>query len=579
MCEILFYFPLVLPFIMVFLTLSKQVTGLIGPALFRNGVRARNFLLRGGGRGAIAPGQRSSMIASPSLSSSSSYYLDLLCLIPYAQKLISLTVYDKSQKAVSAHYSSQSSSSDSRIESTYNALFGNVTPTTPTNDDGDDKTTVSELRVRVLDENLRPALLPNDRWSDVAYWKWNLRILKWARMEFLVSKYGPDVKEALDAYPQLRASPQLSRHPTQRILLDLARGRINLSSSTDDNGDETTEKKDNNNNDRKHKKKTMLPSSQTLLKAFGMKSWTKKKDSTRFQQTVANSAQRLIRGDNDTETEKEAKAEEGAVAITQIPDTTDLCDAPLEDILEVATGGHVVHCGPFNTVCEEADIYQMWTQEYVEQLGIYLMDRSSSHNGASGGKETLVIDVGAGDGLLIHFLKDFCLARKKQQEKQPKDARTNNSNNYRSTMPTFIATDDGSWGIFAKADVEKLNVHDTLSKYVMHKEEGDNREVIILCSWMPMGVDWSKLFRDANVDEYILIGEADDGSCGHNWETWGNAAFASQESTNSRPPAAMPPYQMNGYQRWDMDILSQFQFSRFDNAVSRSSKTVSFRKP
>ena len=52
---------------------------------------------------------------------------------------------------------------------------------------------------------------------------------------------------------------------------------------------------------------------------------------------------------------------------------------------------------------------------------------------------------------------------KKQQEKQPKDDRTNNSNNYRSTMPTFIATDDGSWGIFAKADVEKLNAHDTLS--------------------------------------------------------------------------------------------------------------------
>ncbi len=27
------------------------------------------------------------------------------------------------------------------------------------------------------------------------------------------------------------------------------------------------------------------------------------------------------------------------------------------------------------------------------------------------------------------------------------------------------------------------------------------------------------------VEEYILIGEADDGSCGHNWRTWGNPNF------------------------------------------------------
>lgn len=29
-----------------------------------------------------------------------------------------------------------------------------------------------------------------------------------------------------------------------------------------------------------------------------------------------------------------------------------------------------------------------------------------------------------------------------------------------------------------------------------------------------------------SVDEYVLLGEAHDGSCGHNWETWGNQAFA-----------------------------------------------------
>jgi hypothetical protein len=41
---------------------------------------------------------------------------------------------------------------------------------------------------------LRPALIPNDRWSDAMKWRWNSRVLKWARQEFVVSKYGPEVK-------------------------------------------------------------------------------------------------------------------------------------------------------------------------------------------------------------------------------------------------------------------------------------------------------------------------------------------------------------------------------------------------
>ena len=98
-------------------------------------------------------------------------------------------------------------------------------------------------------------------------------------------------------------------------------------------------------------------------------------------------------------------------------------------------------------------------------------------------------------------------------------------------MPTIVATDNMEWGIFTKAHVEKLSVEQALRKYAHSSSQSSvdaqqqQQQVIILCSWMPMGQDWSQLFRDANVDEYILIGEADDGSCGHNWSTWGNPAF------------------------------------------------------
>ena len=110
---------------------------------------------------------------------------------------------------------------------------------------------------------------------------------------------------------------------------------------------------------------------------------------------------------------------------------------------------------------------------------------------------------------------------------------------------------------------------------------------------MPMGQDWTSQFRNAEVDEYILIGEADDGSCGDNWLTWGNPAFydhgaaienndsdAKEDSIDreSNASSPSPPYIKEGYQRLDMDPLTKYQFSSFDLAISKSSKTVSFRR-
>jgi hypothetical protein len=268
----------------------------------------------------------------------------------------------------------------------------------------------------------------------------------------------------------------------------------------------------------------------------------------------------------------------------EIPSDANLETLTIEELLEV-TGGHVVHCGPFNTICEEANIYQMWTQEYVEYLGNYLLKRCSQQQQGNRDKTTLVLDVGAGDGLLIQFLKEHMEQAVKrgggggkQQRRQLSQQQPLKKDNIK--LPTLVATDDGSWGIFAKADVDKCSVEQAIEKY---KDVAD--ETIVLCSWMPMGQDWTAMFRRAGVDEYILIGETDDGTCGHNWETWGNENFYfnegsgdDDEDNDATTSAPSPPYVEDGYKRWDMDSLSQFQYSRFDCAVSRSSKTVSFRK-
>jgi hypothetical protein len=298
----------------------------------------------------------------------------------------------------------------------------------------------------------------------------------------------------------------------------------------------------------------------------------------------------------------------------------------LQEIVELV-GGHVTYCGPFNALCEEVNIFQFWTREYVTLLGDYLMDRCELHTGS-----TLILDVGAGDGVLSQALQDYfnflCprdysvssqgapleqstrVPLSSLIDKQSPSAGRKTSNERRSTnstlqstktftkSPSIIAVDDGSWRIPRRDSnniVERLDVKTALSKYVANARSpgAADQQVIVLCSWMPMGIDWTSSFRQAGVTEYILIGECDDGQCGDNWLTWGNVAFlddlqaelnaklTTEESTikaaeaSERPPA---PYQNDGYVRQELSKLESFQFSRYDCSVSRFSRTISFRK-
>ena len=216
-------------------------------------------------------------------------------------------------------------------------------------------------------------------------------------------------------------------------------------------------------------------------------------------------------------------------------------------------------------------------------------------------------------------------------------------------LPAIVATDDGSWKapmydrrvIKARDDddegdgdycnrggVERLSVVGSLEKYGPRADADDNTRLIVICSWMPPGLDWTADFRrpiavdgggpragatatagsvaDSEmrlVEEYILIGEADDGSCGHNWRTWGNPDFRDDDDDlvvvvdddgrrraeddddfggngvrRGVPESAVPPHVVDGYVREDLEGLSAFQFSRFDCKRSRETKTVSFRR-
>ena len=248
---------------MVFFYISKYVTKWIGPPLFRNGLRLRNRLTQ-----TPTPGV--------GIASTNNYWMDMACMIPYSQKLLSLAVYDES-KRLALEFRKQHQKEQEQEQSTV------VDDKVAMNTDPAANLRISKMRVKVLDEYLRPSLMPNNLWSDIEQnWRYHLRIVAWARKEFLISKYGPYIQEAMVAYPQLRNSPQLSvsfgaggSGNKRQILLDLVhRGVINTDNIV--GGPAASNKKN------AASPFLQLPPSDIILNAFRMKGWSNDKSTERY---------------------------------------------------------------------------------------------------------------------------------------------------------------------------------------------------------------------------------------------------------------------------------------------------------
>ena len=179
----------------------------------------------------------------------------------------------------------------------------------------------------------------------------------------------------------------------------------------------------------------------------------------------------------------------------------------------------------------------------------------------------MFLDVGAGNGRLAYFLR------------RAMEDMTNQGGGSQK-LPKIIASNDGSWRApmydNKHIEVEKLSAVESLDKYGPKKDT----RLIVLCSWMPPGQDWTADFHRPIYDEdndrvgglaeeYILIGEADDGTCGHHWYAWGNPNVLvsnedDEESKDEEVPPPELPYASDGYERVDLNNLMRLQFSRFD---------------
>lgn len=433
-----------------------------------------------------------------------------------------------------------SKSFDDFVERTWNVMglermvdrendAGNV-PSEKTNDENGQETRTDENdvptrrsreRVHLLEQYVLPTLTYIGRNPPQTF-------VKWIRGEYLIARYGLRVQEAIRKYPELR---------------DDAAGLSAFDVQTVD-GREAEYPLD-----------AILPTVKTVRRAFDCKDWSDVKK-----------------------------------PVASLDETIEDPELTIEDIIHYRLQGQIAYSGPLNAYFEmrrREDSYELWTKDYIFGLAHYLLQRIDElDNESRCNIDTVILDVGAGDGRLIYFLHRAIKAIKASKNTPQFGRRCPTT---KSSIPTLVATDDGSWRApmykTSHIQVEQLSADQAVQKYA----PGLSERLIILCSWMPPGEDWTYLFRsktsteqtpnglqqkDVIAEEYILIGERDDGSCGHNWYTWGNRHF----NPRIKEDAELPPHARDGYTRVDLTDLSKLQFSRFDCKRSSESGTVSFRR-
>ncbi len=205
----------------------------------------------------------------------------------------------------------------------------------------------------------------------------------------------------------------------------------------------------------------------------------------------------------------------------------------------------------WNSFCNaiEPPIFEFFNEGYINALGDYIINRLMKMQDLNN-KPFTVLEIGAGDGRLAHFLQ------KKLNDEMPDKIKV-------------VASDTGSWKIEPTFPVENLSNREALENY---------KPQIVICSWMPPNVDFSADIRNCDsVKEYLLIGEAAGGCTGDNWLTWGLDLHGDHDENEERP------YEKDGFIEKPIDDLSEQQLCKLDipsadRDGSSVSQTISFRR-
>uniref|UniRef100_A0A7S0RVG8 Uncharacterized protein n=1 Tax=Pyramimonas obovata TaxID=1411642 RepID=A0A7S0RVG8_9CHLO len=241
--------------------------------------------------------------------------------------------------------------------------------------------------------------------------------------------------------------------------------------------------------------------------------------------------------------------------------------------------------------------YEVVTRDYIALLAAYIHGLAVHEKSKRPSAGTLrVLELGAGDGRLTHHLAESL------RQLQDRDELPNQSSvaahGKSSPWVDVCACDSGLRGLHKASPVgERVELMDYTKALELHQPH------LVICCWQPMGTDWTKEVRaTTSVQEYLLIGETDDGICGRPWETWGFSFMCESSSSSDEdedetdedvaakerrtsekvqsPSSMLRPFQADGFQRVELPTLSAVQICRTDERWSsrRHSRTVSFQR-
>lgn len=187
---------------------------------------------------------------------------------------------------------------------------------------------------------------------------------------------------------------------------------------------------------------------------------------------------------------------------------------------------------------------ELLNKEFIRALSDHIVLALGLENDQDGRVFT-VLEVGAGNGRLAHFVK------------QELDLRFPNK-------VKVIASDSGEYGYESIFPVEKLDCEAALEKY---------KPQMVICAWMTPDQDFSKVFRaDPSVKEYLLIGEP--------------GGYGSQEMfEDDRGKYGTPSYQKDGFSKTFLNEVEKYQVCVNDSPSASSqgsqffhSDTLAYRR-
>lgn len=188
-----------------------------------------------------------------------------------------------------------------------------------------------------------------------------------------------------------------------------------------------------------------------------------------------------------------------------------------------------------------ASTYEFWNEEHLAALADHIADTARSI-GTQGTEQVTVLEVGAGNGRLSHFLRNKLKTRC-------------------GDTVRVIGVDNGSWKLRPFFPVERCEHEEALAEY---------KPAIVLFSWMPRDVDITPdICAIPSVQEVLLIGETEGGCCGGPWASEAGIALNDEKVS----------YAKRGFTRIDLDDLSAKQVCRTDlPGHFMHSRTVSLRR-